>query len=400
MSNDLSFIKDFIRHLLSATANASLYNMEHPQVMRLSHQAYDSVKKALEERSEFSLAIIENEIIIEGQPQEFSLFLNRFAQILSSRGIGHIRLIQGVNKVEINQFITELSRQAADLAKEINSSEHIRLGWLEIRQTSSPSWSNNNNDLLNGESNSIYATGSQELSKPKEPITLAEMPQAEIDRFREIYETVKLRHKLKINGVIETVSSFVDAYHQQGQALLVMAALRRTDEYTFTHSTNVSILNIAQASLLGINGPLLNDIGVAGMLHDIGKLFIPEEILTKNETLTKQEYEIMQSHPIKGASYLFGVPGVPRLAVINAFEHHLKYDLSGYPAVPAGWHQNICSQITTISDVFDALRTRRSYRDPLKLNLIIEMMNGLSGTELHPALTKNFLTIISKLSAD
>ena len=399
MNNSISFIKDFIRHLLSATANASLYNMEHPQVVRLSHQAYDSLNKALEERSEFSLVVIENEIVIEGQPQEFSLFLNRFAQILSSRGIGHIRLIQGVNKAEINQFITALSRQGADSSKEINSSEHIRLGWLEIRHVQGSGRANENTDLKTDESNSLYATGSDELSNQKEPITIAEMPQAEIDRFREIYETVKLRHKLKINGVVDIVSSFVDAYRQEGQALLVMAALRQADEYTFTHSTNVSILNIAQASLLGIDGPLLNDIGVAGMLHDIGKLFIPEEILTKNGALTDQEYEIMQSHPIKGASYLFGVPGVPRLAAINAFEHHLKYDLSGYPVVPAGWQQNICSQITTISDVFDALRTRRSYRDPLELNLIIEMMHGLSGTELHPALTKNFLTIISKLSA-
>ncbi len=373
--------------------------MEHPQVVRLSHQAYNSLNKALEERSEFSLVIIENEIVIEGQPQELSLFLNRFAQILSARGIGHIRLIQGVNRNEINQFITALSRQGADSSKEINSTEHIRLGWLEVRQTSSPGGINEYTDLQNGESNSLTADGSHESPKIKAPITIAEMPQAEIDRFREIYETVKLRHKLKINGVIEIVSSFVEAYRQEGQALLVMAALRQADEYTFTHSTNVSILNIAQASLLGIDGPLLNDIGVAGMLHDIGKLFIPEEILTKNEALTEQEFEIMQSHPIKGASYLFGVPGVSRLAAINAFEHHLKYDLSGYPSVPTGWQQNICSQITTISDIFDALRTRRSYRDSLDLNLIIEMMNSLSGTELHPVLTKNFLTIISKLSA-
>ncbi len=399
MNKNISFIKDFIRHLLSAIANAALYNVEHPQVVRLSHQAYDSLNKALEERSEFSLVIIENEIVIEGQPQEVSLFLNRFAQILTSRGIGHIRLIQGVKRTEINQLITALSRQGADASKEINSTEHIRLGWLEIRQNQGPGEITEYSEFKHSESNSSHTTDSHVLPNPKGPITIAEIPQAEIDRFREIYETVKLRHKLKINGVIEIVSSFVDAYHQEGQALLVMAALRQADEYTFTHSTNVSILNIAQASQLGIDGPLLNDIGVAGMLHDIGKLFIPEEILTKNEALTEHEYEIMQSHPIKGASYLFGVPGVPRLAAINAFEHHLKFDLSGYPAVPAGWQQNICSQITTISDIFDALRTRRSYRDPLELDLIIEMINGFSGTELHPALTRNFLTIISKLSA-
>lgn len=399
MSNSILFIRDFIRHLLSATANASLYSMEHPQVVRLSQQAFDSLYKALEERNDFSLVVIENEIVIEGQPQEFSLFLDRFAQILSSRGISHLRLIQGVSRTEINQFIFALSRQVTDSTKEINSSEHIRLGWVEIRHRQGSGETSENNDRLSDALNSFSGTGSDDLSNRKEPISLAEMPQAEIDRFREIYETVKLHHKLKINGITEIVSSFVDAYRQEDQALLIMAAMRKTDEYTFTHSTNVSILNIAQASLLGITGPQLNDIGIAGMLHDIGKLFVPEEILTKSDALTDQEYEIMQSHPLKGASYLLGVPGVPRLTVITAFEHHLKYNLSGYPAVPAEWQQNICSQITTISDIFDNLRTRRSYRDPLELSLIIEMMNALSGTELHPALTKNFLTIISKLSA-
>lgn len=397
MSQTTSFIKDFIRHLLSATANAALYGMEHPQVSRLAVQAFDSLIKALEERRDFSLVVIENELVIEGQPQEFSLFLNRFAQILTSRGIGHIRLIQGVTRPEINTFIAALARQGADSRQIINSSEHLRLGWIELRHGGVTASGDNELSSLAG-NDSFAESCAPGASQKQKPLSLSEMPQAEIERFRDIYETVKHRHKLKINGIVEIVSSFVDAYRQEGQALLVMAALRETDEYSFTHSTNVSILNIAQASFLGIDGALLNDIGVAGMLHDIGKLFIPEEILTKNGSLTSQEFEIMQSHPVKGARYLLETPGVPRVAVINAFEHHLKHDLSGYPAVPMNWQQNICSQITTISDIFDALRTRRSYREPLELNTIADMMLGLSGTELHPTLTKNFFTIITRLS--
>jgi HD-GYP domain-containing protein (c-di-GMP phosphodiesterase class II) len=198
--------------------------------------------------------------------------------------------------------------------------------------------------------------------------------------------------------MVEIVSGFIDAFRQEGDSMLAMASLRSTDEYTFTHSTNVCILNIAQAMSLGIDGQLLHDIGIAAMLHDIGKLFIPEEILTKKDTLTVEEFAIIKQHPALGARHLLDTPGVPRLAITTAYEHHLKYNLSGYPAVQADWQPNLCSQMTMISDFFDALRTRRSYREPMKLRRIARMMWDMMGTDLHPVLTRNFLKILSRLA--
>jgi HD-GYP domain-containing protein (c-di-GMP phosphodiesterase class II) len=224
------------------------------------------------------------------------------------------------------------------------------------------------------------------------------MPKEELERFEEIYEAVKQRQKLKITGILDIVSGFVDAFRQEGDSMLAMASLRNTDEYTFTHSTNVCILNIAQAMSLGIEGQLLHDIGIAAMLHDIGKLFIPEEIITKKDKLTPREFDIMRQHPELGAKHLLDSPGVPRLAVTAAYEHHLKFNLGGYPQVQAGWQPNLCSQMTMISDFFDALRTRRSYREPLEISQIAAMMQEIAGTELHPVLTQNFLRIISRLA--
>ena len=221
------------------------------------------------------------------------------------------------------------------------------------------------------------------------------MPAEEMDRLIEIYETVKYKQKFKITGILEIVSGFIDAFQQEGRALLVLAALRKADAYTFTHSTNVCILNLTQAMALGIEGQFLNDIGVAGMLHDIGKLFIPEELLMKKDKLTQQEVNLIQTHPVRGARYLLESPGVPRLAIVNAFEHHLRYDLSGYPKVPPVWKQNICSQMTTISDFYDAMRTPCSYREALDQDVIKNCMLDILGSHLHPALTHNFLQIIS-----
>ncbi len=399
MNRTSSFILDFIRHLLSAVANASLYGMEHPQVVRLTTQAYETALKALEERSEFSIAIIENELVIDGRPQDFTLFLDRFVQTLGDRGVGHMKVLQGITRQEITNFIVSMSRHGEESGSGINSGRHLELGRMDLATQT---------DTGERESESAGLSGSRESSVllQSEPApssdgdSLREMSAREMTRFMEIYEAVNNRRKLKITGIIEIVSDFVAVFRKEGQALLLMATMRDADEYTFTHSTNVCLLNIAQAVSLGIDGQLLNDIGVAGMLHDIGKLFIPEEILGKKGALSDDEFRLMQSHPLKGARFLLETSGVPRLAIVNAFEHHLKYNLSGYPRVPANWRQSLCSHMTSISDVYDAMRTKRPYRKPLPPAKICSTMREIMGTELHPALTANFLGVMSNLMND
>ncbi len=379
MNSDKQHIHNLIRYLLSATANASLYGMAHPQVLHLSSQVFASINVVLQSRPDFTLLVVENELVIDSQPQELSLFFNRFTQILKSREVGTLKILSGITKPEVDALICGLAKQPGDGAQEMVSSDHIRLGKVDLRVSGSPS----DKDL----------TGSNRPS-----LTLPDMPREELARFMEIYEAIKNKHKLQINGVFDVVSGFIDVFRQEGKPLLAMAALREADEYTFTHSTNVCVLNLAQAMALGIEGQLLNDIGVAAMLHDIGKLFIPEEILSKKGTLTQDEYNIMKQHPVKGARHLLETSGVPRLAVIVAYEHHLRFDLSGYPNVSPEWQQNLCSHMTTISDFYDALRTRRAYREPVPLRDITRMMMDMMGTVLHPALTRNFLRIISKLN--
>lgn len=374
----LQLVHEFLRHLLSATANAALYGMGHPQVTHLTQQAASGIRKVLEDRQDFSLIALEDELIIDGTPQDLGLFTGRFVQMLKSNGIGHIRILAGVTQPEIETLVASLSRQNR-FTNEIASSENIRLGKVDLQNDSQ-------------EEQEIKKTSSGKR------LALQELPFRELEEFKEIYDTVRQRKKLQLSGMAEMVSGFINVFQNEGSPLLVMAALRDVDEYTFTHSTNVCILNLAQAMALGIEGQQLNDIGVAALLHDIGKLFIPEELLIKQGKLSAAEFEIMQLHPVKGARYLLETPGVPRLAAINAFEHHMKFDFSGYPVVPGDWQQNLCSQMTQISDFFDALRTRRPYREPMELPAIADIMYRMMGKELHPVLTRNFLLIIKRLT--
>lgn len=379
MDSESLIIQESIRSLLSATANAALYTMGHPQVARLAESAFKGISAALGISRQISLTVIEDELIINGEPPSFSLFMNRFAEVLKSRGVGHVKFIEGLEREEITTLIAALASQEMGRTA-LTSSEHIRFGQVELGEGSG-----------GGYAVSSCGDGAQG------PIPLQDMPAEELARFTEIYGALKKKQKMKVTGIVEIVSGFITAFRQEGESRLVMATMRSDEEYTFTHSANVCILNLAQAMSLGIEGQMLHDIGIAAMLHDIGKLFIPEEILIKRDKLTPQEFKLLEGHPVRGARHLLEVPGVPRLAVVTAYEHHMKYDLSGYPAAPEGGRINLCSQITMISDFFDAMRTRRPYRAPVDLRTIVGQIMDRSGSDFHPLLARNFLNILKRM---
>lgn len=370
-------IHEFIRHLLSSSAAAALYGMSHQQVRRLATAAHASLIKALADRPDIAMLEVHGELVVDGVPQPYSLVLERFTRMLRENGIGHLRFLVGVPLDELTSFIGSLAHQGA---QQLGSGEFIRVGRVELPE-------------LGDDVGSLGAGGD---STGSGHFSLEELPGVELARLTEVYEAIKRNERLRPSGIATTVVELVEAFKREGEALLVMAALREKDEYTFTHTANVSILTMAQAMSLGIQGQLLNDIGMAAMLHDIGKMFVPDEILTKPGKLTDEEFAIMKRHPVKGARYLLETPGVPKLAAIVAYEHHLRDNLSGYPMAPKSWKLNLASQMTAIADVFDAMRTRRPYQQPKEVDEIANLLLSMAGTEFPRPLVQNFLLLLAR----
>ena len=156
---------------------------------------------------------------------------------------------------------------------------------------------------------------------------------------------------------------------------------------------NVSLLTMAQARALGISGPMLREFGLAGLMHDVGKVKTPKEVLSKPDRLTNEEMTIMKRHVIDGAQILRRTPEMPALASVVAFEHHLKQDLSGYPEHIGTRELNLCTMLVSISDVFDALRTKRVYRDGLPADRVRAMLAEQSGTAFQPTLLRRFISL-------
>src|SRR4030095_12087671 len=132
-------------------------------------------------------------------------------------------------------------------------------------------------------------------------------------------------------AALQTVEGLADAVTQNRTALVALTALRTYDNSTYTHMVSVSILTMGQARALGIEGRLLLEFGLSALMHDIGKIRTPKEILNKPDVLTDQEFAIMRRHVVDGAELLRRTPEMPILAPVVAFEHHLRLDGSGYP---------------------------------------------------------------------
>jgi HD-GYP domain-containing protein (c-di-GMP phosphodiesterase class II) len=201
---------------------------------------------------------------------------------------------------------------------------------------------------------------------------------------------------MDIRGVGDMVKAFIGGFARGLNPLGLLASLKSSDEYTFTHVVNVCILTMSQAESLGIAGQHLYNIGISSVMHDVGKLFIPEEILNKPGALTVQERQVIESHTVLGAQYLLRMKDIPHLAVLGALEHHLKYDGSGYPKLSAAWKPNIASQMIAVADVFDALRSRRSYSEPMSMKVAVKILTEEKGTTFHPILVDNFLKLITR----
>ena len=371
----MHLVQNFVRNMATAVSNATLYSADHPQVAQLCRRSLADVEKVVAETGLLSLLLIDDELIADGVPLENSLPLARFAQAMALKGVGHLKITAGVTAEELCQLVESLRKR--DERGEVRSTEHVRYGTVEVRFAG--------NEVSDGNMEEI-----------RRHSAFDGLNDEELARLMEVYDGVRRHRKLKIASINDIVSGFIRTFKSQLDPLLAISPLKVLDESTFTHSANVCVLNLSQAMSLGIQGQLLHDIGISAMLHDMGKLFIPEEILTKPAALDEKEWALMRLHPIRGAMYLLNSPGVPQMAVLTAFEHHMHYDFSGYPKVYKGWQQHLCSQMTAVSDTFDALRSERYYQGTIEYDVIAPLMTRLAGKQLNPLLVKNFLGILQR----
>jgi putative nucleotidyltransferase with HDIG domain len=204
--------------------------------------------------------------------------------------------------------------------------------------------------------------GGTEHAPAAEPLAVATLSYS----LREEREAVAWMHREAANGsglqiseacaVVQSLSLAMSG----GQAMVLpLLRLKEFDQYTTTHALNVAVLTMALAESIGMGAPAVRSLGLAGLLHDLGKIKIPQEILNKPGKLTSLERAVVESHPADGARMILEGDEPLDLAATVAYEHHLCMDGRGYPTLHYPRQAHHASRLVHVCDVYDALRTRR-----------------------------------------
>jgi HD-GYP domain-containing protein (c-di-GMP phosphodiesterase class II) len=184
----------------------------------------------------------------------------------------------------------------------------------------------------------------------------------------------------------------VDNILENRDTYIGLTNLKMYDEYTFAHSVNTSLLASALGTFLHFEKPQVAALGVAGLLHDMGKANVPHEIVNKPGKLTDAEWEVLKRHPVEGALALADIPGVTKMAMVAAFEHH-QHGERGYPA--SGGRQHLFSQIVSLADAYDAITAARVYYSiQTPSDQAIRILLKKRGTSFDPVLVKAFVNMM------
>jgi HD-GYP domain-containing protein (c-di-GMP phosphodiesterase class II) len=210
---------------------------------------------------------------------------------------------------------------------------------------------------------------------------------------RDVLRDVKAGNEIDIAPAESMVDDVIASALRNADALIALSKLRQHDAYTFTHGVNVSVLAVAFGGAMGFMPVDLKELGLAGLFHDVGKTGIPDPILNKPGRLTPKEFDLIKMHPALGRRLLAG-RGLREAVLRGVAEHHEKFDGSGYPNGLAGEDVHPWGRILGVADIFDALTSRRAYKDAMLPTKALGVLYGMRGKAFPAGLIERFIKFL------
>ncbi|MFH1288567.1 MAG: HD domain-containing phosphohydrolase [bacterium] len=373
-------VESLIRDLARASQVRAMYNKEHKLTKESINKLFLSLTEILSQKKELIIGVIGNEIAYNKKPfYEISKYLKGFIEHLKIIKAEKITFTKGITAKELEGFIDVIN---------MNSKAIESAGGLE--------------SLFAASNIQNITLGKIDLDKEEKREAREgdiESAKKNLQNGLQFLETLKDKigktQAVDMAAVRNFVNSIVGNLLKNKFLLLVLGTIKSHDEYTLVHEINVAVFTLLQAEALGMDQSSLGEIGMAALLHDTGKVMVSGEILRKKAALDKDEWKAISLHPAYGAKILFESADTSMLAVMAAFEHHMRYDMTGYPKKLYGTEANLVSMMVTIADFYDALRSKRAYRkQEMVAESVYEEMIKFSGKFFHPVLLDNFFTII------
>jgi putative nucleotidyltransferase with HDIG domain len=371
----------FLRGLSKFLWDRALYPEKHPQILADVSMLQSMVSLLFAERQERVFVFIEDQVFVDDRLlTQAQRNMADITKVFRDRQVDAFILRQGLSWEEFDSFLSHLM-----ISKQGNNQRPaFRSPHVEIRQLSSGD-----------------ATKPAEPSAVQNPaISVSKVSfnmggfSDETKMIRDIYTDWNTAQPTMVGVVVKIMNALEKGLFENKQSLIPLADLKSYDEYTYVHAINLAILTMAQAESMGFPKEAIHAFGIGALLHDVGKTLVPIPILNKQGQLTPEEFEEMKKHPVHGATVLLQHPEIPPIAAIVAYEHHLKFDGSGYPSMKQKRVPHIASRFTSISDQFDAMRSNRPYREAMPPEKIFEVMQENRGTGLDPQLLDHFIVFM------
>jgi putative nucleotidyltransferase with HDIG domain len=364
--------EDLVRRLAATVRAAELYAPTHPLVQRTATGLFGAVAPHLGGAPTVIVGFLEDDIVVNDfRLPRGSANMAGLLRDMRDRKVEKITFAKGLELTDIRALMDELADKTSRAAV------GDRLQARGIRRVQ------------------VARVATEEEDQSEVGLVAAkQMYSKAVASAETIWNATKAGqapNPADARGIIDSLSRLV---YQDRTSLMALTALKRHDNYTFTHMVNVAALSMAMARSLELEGPMLREFGYAALMHDIGKVHTPLEILNKPDKLTEEEFKIMKQHVVDGAHVLRRTPETPALAPVVAFEHHLKQDLSGYPENIGSRKLNLCTMVVSVVDVFDALRSNRAYRAGLATDRIRHIMGQQDGTAFNRTLLRRFVNLM------
>lgn len=379
---------EFILRFYRLLKGAGLYDRKNATIERLTREALQTINPFVKSQGELGIKIIRdnfflNNIRIPVKADRYSIF-KIFSQEMAKRMIGEMEFSRELEGAALKDFAFLLSGLENN-----NESNYLYI-----------------NRQLETQGIHGITVGKLELAREEDFLVDSEKQKRNskqiyfktVNLVKEVQEGIKTQRLINVRKAKHLMQGAVTSIMQDESALLGLTSIKNYDDYTFNHCVNVAIYAIALGQRIGIPKKHLCHLGMAGLFHDIGKTGIPKEVLNKTDKLSPQEWAMIRAHPVVGVEMVIRMKEWGELSarlIDAAFEHHLKYDLTGYPRLARKRNLTLFGKIIAISDFYDALVRPRVYRQyPYVSEKILGLMLELAGKDFDPALVKVFINMI------
>ncbi|HEU4588661.1 MAG TPA: HD domain-containing phosphohydrolase [Gemmatimonadales bacterium] len=360
----------FLTSLGQALSTLALYPMGHPSRERAIDTSYDLLRGLDLSAQPAEFTFLGGDVIYRHQIVP-GLVGWEWGARLAAVGIERVEFRGDVTREEYAGWLDEVQQRLAGESMSTAEARHfarpsIRYGMIEVQRTGG-------------------ATDAA-LPLPHLPLDL----RTEVDAVRWMHQEVEHLSRLAILEAMGVVRSLSATMHTERRLLLPLLELKEYDQYTTTHSCNVAVLAMGLCEHLGLSPREVRAYGMAGLLHDLGKIRIPHELLVKPGPFTDAERQVIQQHPVEGAKLILTREARLEVAAFVAYEHHVMLDGGGYPALRYARSCHAASRIVHICDVYDALRTERPYRGAWDADRALAYLDERKGSEFDPELVDAF----------